>query len=103
RARGRGDLGCPLLARSAGERQAQSALEPMGLADAPRLSVPMPFTTLLWQVLVRTPDGYLVGDRSLVADHGPMRFTHYGFDLASQAEAERYAATRRLDWFAHGF
>lgn len=98
-----GYLGFSLLAKSAVERHAQAALEPMGLADAPRLSVPMPFTTLLWQVLVVTPDGYLVGDRSLVADRGPMRFTYHGFDLAAHAEAVQYPATRRLDWFTHGF
>lgn len=98
-----GYLGFSLLAKSAVERHAQAALEPMGLADASRLSVPMPFTTLLWQVLVMTPDGYLVGERSLVADRGPMRFTHHGFDLAAHAQAARYPATRRLDWFTHGF
>ncbi len=98
-----GYLGLSLLAKSAVERHAQAALEPMGLADASRLSVPMPFTTLLWQVLVMTPDGYLVGDRSLVADVGPMRFTHHAFDPAVRAEAARYPATRRLDWFTHGF
>ena len=98
-----GYLGFSLLAKSAVERHAQAALEPMGLADASRLSVPMPFTTLLWQVLVMTPDGYLVGERSLVADRGPMRFTHHGFDPAAHAEAVQYPATRRLDWFTHGF
>lgn len=98
-----GYLGFSLLAKSAVERHAQAALEPMGLADAPRLSVPMPFTTLLWQVLVMAPDGYLVGDRSLVADVGPMRFTHHAFDPAARAEAVQYPATRRLDWFTHGF
>ena len=43
----------------------------MALQDAPRFSVPMPFNTLLWRVVVMTPDGYLEGERSVVADRGP--------------------------------
>ena len=56
------------------DRAAQQSLAAMGLGDAPRFSVPMPFNTLLWRVVVMTPDGFLEGERSLVADRGPMRF-----------------------------
>ena len=34
----------------------------------------MPFNTLLWRVVAITPDGFLEGERSLVADRGPMHF-----------------------------
>ncbi|MFP5374930.1 MAG: metal-dependent hydrolase, partial [Gammaproteobacteria bacterium] len=88
------------------EREAGRALAALGLADAPRFSVPMPFNTLLWRVVAMTPDGFVEGERSLVADRGPMRLRHHPFDpdarsaLAAVADAP---AVRRLRWFSHGF
>jgi inner membrane protein len=67
-------LGWGLIAKAQVDRAAQQSLAAMGLGDAPRFSVPMPFNTLLWRVVAMTPNGYVVGDRSLVADHGPMQF-----------------------------
>jgi inner membrane protein len=99
-------LGWSLLAKSLVEREAGLALEAMGLADAPRFSVPMPFNTLLWRVVAMTPEGFVEGERSLVADRGPMRLRHHAFDsdarraLAAVADAP---AVRRLRWFNHGF
>ena len=49
------------------ERRAEVSLAAMDLQDAPRFSVPTPFNTLLWRVVVLTEDGYLEGfDRFLV-------------------------------------
>src|SRR5690606_4102966 len=44
-------LGWSLAAKAMVEREADRALAALGLADAPRLSVPMPFNTLLWRVV----------------------------------------------------
>ncbi|WP_240126493.1 metal-dependent hydrolase [Thermomonas alba] len=96
-------VGWSLLAKWSVERAASRTLAAQGLADAPRFSVPMPFTTLLWQVTAMTPDGFVVGERSLVADRGPMRFTAYRSDVAALAEAGDIPAVRRLAWFNHGF
>lgn len=98
-----GYLGFSLAAKAAVERHAGSALAALGLGHAPRISVPMPFTTLLWRVLVMTPDGYLEGEWSLVADRGPMQFRHYRADPGLRAEAAALPAARRLDWFTQGF
>ena len=49
----------------------------------------MPFNTLLWRVVVMTPDGFLEGERSLVADSGPMRFRAYASDTAAFAAVAR--------------
>lgn len=100
---GVGYLGWSLAAKSAVERAAARSLATLGLADAPRFSVPMPFNTLLWQVTAMTPDGFVVGERSLVADRGPMRFTAYPSDVAALAEAGDVPVVRRLRWFNHGF
>ncbi len=97
-------LGWSLLAKTLVERAAAPELIARGLADAPRFSVPMPFNTLLWRVVVLTPEGYLEGVRSLVADRGPLVFEAHASDVqAMSAVRELSAPLRRLDWFASGF
>lgn len=82
---------------------AESSLAALGLQHAPRVSTPMPFTTLLWRVVVMTPKGFMESQRSLVADHGPMRFVQYQSDTHSLAATAMYPAVRELRWFTHGF
>ncbi len=96
-------LGWSLLAKSMVDREADRALAAMGLADAPRFSVPMPLNTLLWRVVAMTPDGYAIGDRSLVADRGPMQFQAHGSNVRALADAGDIPAVRELAWFNHGF
>ncbi|MBB5015073.1 metal-dependent hydrolase [Rehaibacterium terrae] len=96
-------LGWSLVAKALVEREAARSLAALGLADAPRFSVPMPFNTLLWRVVAMTPDGFVEGERSLVADRGPMRFRHYPSDTRALAEVAHFPAVRRLTWFNHGF
>ena len=49
-------IGWSLLAKGMVEREAQRSLAAIGLGDAPRFSVPMPFNTLLWRVVAMTPN-----------------------------------------------
>ena len=92
-----------MAAKTIVERAAEHTLASEGLQDAPRFSVPMPFNTLLWRVVVMTPDGFLEGDRSLVADRGPMIFRRHASDRAALEAVAGYPSVRRLDWFTHGF
>lgn len=92
-----------LVAKFAVEHEAGRALAKTGLEDAPRFSVPMPFNTLLWRVVVMTPQGFVEGERSLLADRGPMRFRAYASDTRVLAETRDFAAVRRLGWFNHHF
>ena len=85
------------------DRVAAPALAALGLAEAPRFSVPMPFTTLLWRVVALTPDGFVEGEHSLVADEGPMRFRHYRSDTTALRAVAELPGVQRLDWFTHGF
>lgn len=85
------------------EREVDHWLAGTGLEDAPRFSVPMPFQTLLWRVVVMTPQGFLEGERSLVADRGPIVFRAYGSDVAALAAMDGDAGVQRLRWFAHDF
>lgn len=96
-------LGWSLLAKAMVERAAGQSLAKRGLQDAPRFSVPTPFNTLLWRVVVMTPDGFLEGERSLVADHGPMPFRAYASDVHALAQVRHYPAVSRLLWFNHGY
>ncbi len=96
-------LGWSLLAKSWVDRQADQALAAMGLADAPRFSVPMPFNTLLWRVVAMTPSGYVVGERSLVADSGPMTFEGHPSQVEALALNRELPAVERLAWFNRGF
>ena len=96
-------LGWSLLAKSLVDREAGRALAAMGLADAPRFSVPMPFNTLLWRVVAMTPSGFVEGERSLVADHGPMVFRGHPSNVQALRQAAAIPAVQRLSWFNHGF
>lgn len=98
-----GYLGWSLLAKYWIDNRAEQVLATMGLADAPHFSGPTPFNTLLWQVVVMTPDGYLVGEHSLLSDRGPMRFTHYSSQVAALAEVAQLPAVKRLGWYNRGF
>lgn len=96
-------LGWSLLAKAAIDREAGRALAALGLADAPRFSVPMPFNTLLWRVVAMTPQGFVEGERSLVADRGAMVFRGYPSNVEALRGAQGIAAVQRLAWFTHGF
>ncbi|KAF1712868.1 metal-dependent hydrolase [Pseudoxanthomonas sacheonensis] len=96
-------LGWSLLAKARIDDEADRALAAMGLQAAPRFSVPMPFNTLLWRVVAMTPEGYVIGDRSLVADRGAMRFKGYKSNVQALAEAKDIQAVQELAWFNHGF
>lgn len=98
-----GYLGWSLLAKAQVDRAAQRSLAAMGLGDAQRFSVPMPFNTLLWRVVAMTPSGYVVADRSLVADKGEMHFEGFASNVQALRQAADIPAVQRLEWFNRGF
>ncbi|MBC7990402.1 MAG: metal-dependent hydrolase, partial [Luteimonas sp.] len=100
---GVGYVGWSLVAKSIVDREADRVLATMGLADAPRFSVPMPFNTLLWRVVAMTPGGYVEGFRSLAVDRGAMTFRGHTSNVQALAEAREVPAVQRLTWFNHGF
>ena len=96
-------LGWSLGAKGLVEREADRALAAIGLADAPRFSVPMPFNTLLWRVVAMTPDGFVEGEHSLVADRRPIAFRHHASDMDALEQVAGLPAVARLAWFNRGF
>jgi inner membrane protein len=96
-------LGWSWLAKGIVEDNARTALRESGLQQAPLFSVPTPFNTLLWRVVVLTDGGYLEGFDSLAVDDGPMRFAAYPSDVAAVAAASDVWAVERLRWFSRDF
>jgi inner membrane protein len=96
-------LGWSWLAKDLAEQNARLALHQSGLADAPIFSVPAPFNTVLWRVVVMTDNGYLEGFDSLLVDEGAMRFDAYPSDTEALRQAGDIWAVNRLQWFANGF
>lgn len=96
-------LGWSLVAKSIVERSVQASLAATGLQDAAWFSVPTPFNTLLWRVVVMTDDGFLEGERSLVADRGPLRLRAHSSDTRLLRDAGEIPSVDRLQWFARGF
>ncbi|CAG4970373.1 MAG: metal-dependent hydrolase [Lysobacter sp.] len=96
-------LGASQVAKWQVERVAADSLAAMNLADAPRFSVPTPFNILLWRVVAMTPEGFVEGERSLVADRGAMHFREYRTDVKALAAVYEYPAVQRLTWFNRGF
>lgn len=96
-------LGWSLLAKAMVEREAERSLAAPGLQDAPRFSVPMPFNTLLWRVVAMTPDGFVEGEHSLVADTRPIAFAHHRSEVEALAQVAGFPAVARLAWFNRGF
>jgi len=96
-------LGWSLLAKHLVERQVEASLAGSPLESAPRFSVPMPFQTLLWRVVVMTPEGFLEGEYSLWADRGPIRFHAFASDVDALSQVSDLPAVLRLRWFDRGF
>lgn len=99
-----GYLGWSQAAKWQVERVAADSLAAIGLEDAPRFSVPMPFNTVLWRVVAMTPEGFVEGEHSLWSDRGrPIRFRQYDSDHAALAAVDEHPPVQRLQWFTHGF
>jgi inner membrane protein len=96
-------VGWSIVAKQCVERAIDATLAGTAFAHAPHFSVPTPFNTLLWRIVVMTPDGYLEGERSLVADRGPIRFRAYASDRAALAASASIPDAVRMHWFANGF
>jgi inner membrane protein len=95
-------VGWSLAAKAMADRAAAPALAAIGLADAPRFSVPAPLTTLRWRVVAMAEDGYVEGFHR-IGDAAPMAFRFHPSDTDAMRAAADVPALRRLAWFNHGF
>jgi inner membrane protein len=81
----------------------KSALARQNIAYRDILTVPTPFNTLLWRVLVMDERGYFEGFYSLLDKDRNVRFNHYTSDDQLLAGLAGHWPVRRLQWFTHGF
>lgn len=85
------------------DNRIEHQLAAQGLADAPRMVQPMPFTTLLWRVTVLDTDerlemvtGPFEGDR-------PLNIERFPRDPALVEQLAAFPEGARLFWFTDGF
>jgi len=96
-------LGWSLAAQAHVQRLAGRDLAALHLSDAPRFVTPTPFNTLLWRVVAMTPEGFVEGYHSLIADRKPIQFHAYSSDIAALATIAEAPDVRELRWFNRGF
>ena len=96
-------LGWTWVGKTLVERHARHSLAAAGLEYTAMFSTPAPLNSLLWRVVVLTPDGYAEGFDSLLIDEGNIVFTGYPSDTAALADAGDVWAVQRLRWFANDF
>lgn len=82
---------------------ARDSLDARGIRYEHLLTVPSPFNTLLWRVLVMDDSGYYEGFYSLLDGDRTIRFEHYESDDGLLDELAGHWPVRRLRWFTHGF
>ena len=96
-------LGWSLLAKDLVEKRARQDLATLGITDVRLMAAAQPFNTLLWRVIAVDAGGYLIADRSVWADRGPMRFTRHRSDSTALTANAHLPAVQRLAWFNGGF
>ncbi|HET6603558.1 MAG TPA: metal-dependent hydrolase [Xanthomonadaceae bacterium] len=84
-------------------RQAAPAIAATGLDPERVLVSPSLLTTLVWRVLVMTPDGYSEGWYSLLAHEPQLQFEHGHSDVALRRALADLPSMQRLEWFSHGY
>lgn len=85
------------------DRIAHTQLAKIGLENAPRSVSPAGPTTLLWRVIVMTPEGFLEGQHSLFVDKKPVQFAAFPSNVAALSQVAHHPAVQRIAWFNHGF
>ena len=96
-------LGWTWVGKTIVERHARHSLDAAGIDYTAVFSTPAPLNSLLWRVVVLTPEGYAEGFDSLVIDEGDIAFASFPSDYAALAEAGDIWAVQRLRWFADDF
>ncbi len=89
------------------KHRVESALRPMlariGLDRSPLLTVPTPFNSLGWRVVVMQHDGYFEGFASALYPERPITLRFHAHDPAFAKRFERLDSVRRMHWFTQGF
>jgi inner membrane protein len=98
-----GYLGWSFAAKAQVDRAVERVLARQQMPQAPYFTVPTPFNTLRWRVVVMTPQGFMEGECSPRACSEQLSFTTYNSDATLLATAKELPAGARLLWFNHHF
>jgi inner membrane protein len=82
---------------------ARESLDTQKIAYQKLLTVPAPFNTLLWRVLVMDKTGYYEGFYSFLDKDRTIRFKYYPSDNRLLDDLADHWPVKRLRWFTHGF
>ena len=96
-------LGWGWLAKHRVEAGLQPMLARIGLEQSPLLTVPTPFNSFGWRVVVMQHDGYFEGFASALYPDRPITLRFHPQDEEFARRFERLPAVQRMQWFTHGF
>ena len=82
---------------------AEESLRRQGITHERILTVPAPFNTLLWRVLVLDEKGYYEGFYSLLDTSRSVQYTRYPSERRLLQGLQDHWPVKRLQWFTHGF
>jgi inner membrane protein len=85
------------------DQVAQASLARQSIAYQKMLSIPAPFNSILWRVVVMESDGYYEGFYSLLDPSPNITFVHYPSEPQLLDPIAAYWPVKRLKWFTHGF
>lgn len=82
---------------------AQQALVQQDVANQRYITMPTPFNTLLWRVVVVDNKSYKVGLYSVLDKNTAIQFTTYPRNLDLLEGLQNHAPVQKLRWFSKGF
>jgi inner membrane protein len=85
------------------ENVAHASLRQQNITQQAVLTIPSPFNTLLWRVLVMDDKGYYEGYYSLFDKTDSIQLRQYPTDAGLLQGLEQHWPVKRLQWFTHGF
>lgn len=93
-----------LVAQRHVERQVRESMALAQIEVADVLASPAPFTSMLWRVLLRTPEGHSEGWVSLLRNREtPVHFTPIAQNRELRGSLPDLPALQSLEWFSHGY
>lgn len=92
-------LGFGCVSRMVAEQRVAAELQARGIAVTALRGVPMPFNTLLWRVLAKTPEGEYYEAVSSLFDRAPPELLRQPLNLALAQALEADPLHQRLRWF----
>ncbi|MCU1734991.1 MULTISPECIES: metal-dependent hydrolase [unclassified Pseudomonas] len=92
-------LGFGLLSKNIAEQRFHSALRAQQIEVTQLRAVPMPFNTLLWRVIAKTPDGHYYEGVSGLFDSEPPEWQRQPLNLDAAKVLQDSPLHERLRWF----